>query len=107
MHLEETPEPEEDQPAEVDFFTEHESFDNLSLEPQQVAQTKVSSSRASTFNNEAIATKSSIIESTPNMLMSSSGPSVKLDSKSGTEIERKSTIGGRKVQPKRAGVSYP
>lgn len=91
-------------PAEVDFFKEHENFDNMSLESREVADTNLIAAAKSTLNTETT-TKITTITNTPDMLVNS-GPSVQLsDAMSGAQTERKSTIGGRKVQGKRPGVS--
>ncbi|XP_043267406.1 ADP-ribosylation factor GTPase-activating protein 2 isoform X2 [Venturia canescens] len=104
LHIEETTEPEVEDPAEADFFKEHENFENLSSDPQHTTLSK-----SDTAENPSpkidITPKVTTAATNPENLSNSMGPSVKLsDSVSLAQTERKSTIAGRKVQAKRPGL---
>lgn len=101
LHLDDNVEATINEPAEVDFFTEHDNFDEL--KPTAVIQQKPVTIN-NDFNNVKIEAKAQVI---PNTLASTLGPTVQLsESVPALQSERKSTIGGRKVQSKRPGVSY-
>ncbi|XP_033218508.1 ADP-ribosylation factor GTPase-activating protein 2 isoform X2 [Belonocnema kinseyi] len=97
LHLEEQPEPEKEEQAEIDFFKEHESFESNEITvPKE--EKPITAFRA--LNVESSPKISPSTEAPVN----TSGPSVKLSDASNLSTERKSTIGGRTVQPKRAGL---
>lgn len=90
----------DDETPEVDFFTEHDNFDELKPTP-------VIKKKSLVIDNEFSDIKTELkTQITPDILANSFGPSVKLsDSASTLQNERKSTIGGRKIQQKKPGVS--
>lgn len=85
MHLEQS-EPIAEDPVDIDFFKEHET-----LETSQW-NTKVESSFPTPQNNISTDTTSHLL-----------GPSIQPSET--LNVERKPTIGGRKAQPKKSGVS--
>lgn len=96
--MEEQPEPEKEEQTEIDFFKEHENLESNEI---TVPREEKSITALRAFNVESSPKISPSIEAPVNTW----GPSVKLSAASNLSTERKSTIGGRTVQPKRAGVS--
>lgn len=102
MHLEEIVEPDAEESNDVDFFQEHENFD-LNLDESNIpTEEKIVSN--STIHKEGI--EKNDTNTSSEIVLNSLGPSVKLsESISSVQSERKPTIGIRKVQSKRPGVS--
>lgn len=87
----------------MDFFAEHDTFEDARSE-------QLISPASALFNSTSIS--ETTIKTKSNELTSSSelsptvGPTVKLsETLSSMKVDRKPTIGGRKVQSKRPGVS--
>ncbi|KAF7996525.1 hypothetical protein HCN44_002157 [Aphidius gifuensis] len=99
LHLDDHVDVVDEETPEVDFFTEHDNFDEL--KPTPVIQQK-----PLVIDNEQSVNKTELkTQITPDTLANSFGPSVKLsDSVSTLQNERKSTIGGRKIQQKKPGL---
>lgn len=98
LHIDETHEIDlQEKPKELDFFEEHENFESTrtTTVPEK---TVVISNNSPTENPLANLTKPT---AQPD---SGSGPTINLADIPVVQAERKSTIGGRKVQPKK-GVS--
>lgn len=106
LHIEETPETEVEETPEVDFFKEHENFENLPTSESQQTP-RIEPSTAGNLCPQSDVTPADVTAATnPANLSSSMGPSVKLsENVSVAQPGRKSTIGGRKVQAKRPCVS--
>lgn len=102
LHLEESVEPDTEESNDVDFFQEHENFD-LNLDESNIpTEEKIVSN--STIHKEDI--EKSDTNASSDIVLNSLGPSVKLsESIPSVQSERKPTIGIRKVQSKRPGVS--
>lgn len=99
LHLDDHIDAVNDETPEVDFFTEHDNFDELKTTQDIQQKTITTVNEQSDIKTEL---KSQI---TPDTLANSFGPSVKLsDSVSTVQNERKSTIGGRKIQQKKPGL---
>lgn len=105
------PEPDQNQPEaapELDFFKEHESLEQS--ENFYSAQTKFSSQPATA--NQTVAGRNENSSTTKSSATSAAsigpGPNVsgalQADSNPIQQTDRKSTIGVRKIQPKRSGV---
>ncbi|XP_011298179.1 ADP-ribosylation factor GTPase-activating protein 2 isoform X2 [Fopius arisanus] len=92
-----------EEPAEVDFFTEHETFEDARSTPVVPAQPKVAALTAQSLLNDN--SPKNRPESTADSPASGLGPTVKLsDSPPSVQPDRKPTIGGRKVQTRRPGL---
>ncbi|XP_015119677.1 ADP-ribosylation factor GTPase-activating protein 2 [Diachasma alloeum] len=103
LHLEDHVDTNNEEPAEVDFFTEHETFEDARSTPVTPAQPKVAALTAQSLLNDNPPKNKT--ESNTDSLTSNVGPSVKLsDSAPSVQPDRKPTIGGRKVQARRPGL---
>ncbi|KAK0158891.1 hypothetical protein PV328_009830 [Microctonus aethiopoides] len=111
LHLDDAPVViQNDEPAEVDFFSEHEnstkSFSSTMIPPS--SSSDVPSNNFDTLTNlnnqPTVKEQSQFIKSIDESSESKLGPTVKLsDSLPSIQVDRKSTIGGRKSQPRRPG----
>ncbi|XP_034196221.1 ADP-ribosylation factor GTPase activating protein 3 isoform X1 [Osmia lignaria lignaria] len=103
LHLEEGPTSTSEEQGEIDFFKEHENFEvhhNESSVPLETNSISLFNSIPHNDNEDKNNQKDM-----PDMPSNFLGPTVKLsDSTSNLIPERKSTIGGRKVQAKRPGL---
>ncbi|XP_066589818.1 ADP-ribosylation factor GTPase-activating protein 2 isoform X2 [Prorops nasuta] len=102
LHLGENTEAVAAEPAEIDFFQEHENFDmNNTGNEKSTANADTFQSSNSLPNIEKVSLSTTATEEPSNK----AGPNVKLfDSTSSVPPERKSTIGCRKIAQKRAGL---
>lgn len=102
MHLDDHVETTIDEPLEVDFFAEHETFEDARSTPIAVTQPQVAALTAQSLLMDN--TDQNKGNSTVDSLASNAGPSVKLtDTSPSVQADRKPTIGGRKVQARRPG----
>ncbi|XP_057341961.1 ADP-ribosylation factor GTPase-activating protein 2 isoform X2 [Microplitis mediator] len=103
LHLDDTETSNKrEEKEEIDFFTEHESFEELNKKSTVVPSVKLTSSEpALQSDNCKLTNKDEDVD----LLINSMGPTVKLsESVISTGSNYKSTIGGRKVQQKRPGM---
>ncbi|EFN85501.1 ADP-ribosylation factor GTPase-activating protein 2 isoform X2 [Harpegnathos saltator] len=99
LHLEEGTETMSEETNELDFFKQHENLD--SHQPETIIPTEEKAFLAS----NAVSYNDNTERNTSEIASNCLGPSVKLsDSTSNIQFERKSTIGRRTVQSKKAGL---
>lgn len=100
LHLDDNTEAEVEETNELDFFKQHENLDSHQNKTLSSTEDKTSLTSGVLSNCDNI--EKSTSEAASNYL----GPSVKLsDHTSNVQHERKSTIGCRKAQSGRSGVS--
>ncbi|XP_076288486.1 ADP-ribosylation factor GTPase activating protein 3 isoform X1 [Lasioglossum baleicum] len=100
LHIDENPAITSEDPTEIDFFKEHENFDLHSNESSTHIEGNLVSLSNSLSVNDSVdkSNEKCTLEAESNSL----GPTVKLsDSIANSVPERKSTIGGRKIQTKK------
>lgn len=90
--------------SEIDFFKEHENFELRHNESSIHAEGNSFTAASLVSDNDNL--EKSSLAVTSEVASNSLGPSVKLSNTPSNSIsERKSTIGVRKIQNKRPGVS--
>ncbi|XP_051169251.1 ADP-ribosylation factor GTPase-activating protein 2 isoform X2 [Leptopilina boulardi] len=98
LHLENPAQPEVEESNEIDFFKEHENLEsNNEFTVPKVEKPLITLNTITSESTPKISTKTELIDNTL-------GPSVKLSDTGALTTERKSTIGTRKVQPKKTGL---
>ncbi|XP_063979795.1 ADP-ribosylation factor GTPase-activating protein 2 isoform X2 [Diachasmimorpha longicaudata] len=103
LHLDDHVDTNNEEAAEIDFFAEHENFEDARSTPVIPPQSKVAALTAQSLLNDNPSKNKP--EANADSLVGNVGPSVKLsDSAPSVQPDRKPTIGGRKVQTRRPGL---